>query len=108
MQCNAMQTHVETDSQFTLDSATTYIGIWICFLLRRYGTGRAADTSGLNLSAVDVTPNARSGKIATDKGEAVLLGEGDARQPAKDLFAIGDVADLGKVELTPVAIQVWA
>jgi len=36
-----------------------------------YGTGRAADTFGLNLEAVGIKANPRSGKIPTDDCEAV-------------------------------------
>jgi hypothetical protein len=42
----------------------------------RYGTGRGADTSGLNLAAVGIKPNPRSGKIATDDEDAVAGAEG--------------------------------
>jgi hypothetical protein len=41
-----------------------------------YGTGRGADTAGLNLGAVGITPNSRSGKIATDDEDAVANAEG--------------------------------
>jgi hypothetical protein len=42
---------------------------------RRYGTGRSADTLGLNLAAVGARTNPHSGKIPTDDNEAVQ-GEG--------------------------------
>ena len=45
-------------------------------ILFRYGTGRAADTAGLNLGAVGVATNKRDGKIPAGENEEVTGGDG--------------------------------
>lgn len=47
------------------------IAVWF-----RYGTGRAADTAGLNLGAVGIATNKRNGKIPAGENEEVIGGEG--------------------------------
>ena len=59
--------------------------------------GRDADLSSLNLPAISLSANPKSGKVIVDALELT-------QAPSKNIHALGDILE-GKPELTPLAIQ---